>query len=239
MDRTYIGTAGWSIASHHADAFPGDGTHLERYARQLNAVEINSSFYRPHRRETYEKWARSVPETFCFSVKTPKTITHEHRLKECEALLEKFLSEANGLGEKLGVLLVQLPPSLRFDHGIASKFFDVLRSTSDTPIAFEPRHASWFGPEPIALLENAKISRVAADPPPFPDAASPGGWDGLAYFRMHGSPRVYHSNYEPDRIEIIAAKMKAANAESWCIFDNTAQFHALKNALSLKISMLK
>ncbi|MEO9336196.1 DUF72 domain-containing protein [Mesorhizobium sp. SB112] len=239
MDRIYIGTAGWSIASHHADAFPGDGAHIERYARQLNAVEINSSFYRPHRRETYEKWARSVPEIFRFSVKIPKAITHEHRLKECEALLEKFLSEANGLGEKLGVLLVQLPPSLRFEPEIASKFFDELRSRSDTPIALEPRHASWFGPKPTAMLKDAKISRVAADPPPVPDATSPGGWNGLAYFRMHGSPRIYHSNYEPDRIETIAGNMKAANAESWCIFDNTAQFHALENALSLKSSMLK
>lgn len=78
------------------------GSHLERYGAVLNAVEINTSFYRPHRTATYTRWAASVPEDFRFAVKVPKTITHERRLKDVGELLDRFLSEAGGLGPKLG-----------------------------------------------------------------------------------------------------------------------------------------
>src|SRR5688572_17535989 len=78
--RYYIGCAGWSLPKKFADAFPAEGSHLVRYAARLPAVEINSSFYRPHRPTTYEKWAASVPTGFRFSVKVPKWITHERRL---------------------------------------------------------------------------------------------------------------------------------------------------------------
>src|SRR3954470_11987598 len=113
-----IGTAAWSIPREHAAPFPVAGSHLERYAAVLNAVEINSSFYRPHRTATYERWAASVPEDFHFAVKIPKAITHERRLADVDDLLDRFLSEVSGLGPKLGPLLVQLPPSLSFQYGI-------------------------------------------------------------------------------------------------------------------------
>src|ERR671910_1309915 len=139
-----IGTAGWSIPKEHAAPFPATGSHLERYAKVLNAVEINSSFYRPHRTTTYERWAASVPESFRFAVKVPKAITHELRLKDADDLLDRFLSEVSGLGPKLGPLLVQLPPSLRFEDGVADIFLSELRSHVKGPIVCEPRHASWF-----------------------------------------------------------------------------------------------
>ena len=75
-----IGTAGWAIPRIHADLFPGNGTGLERYSGRLNAAEINSSFYRPHRPATYARWADAVPEAFRFSVKIPRSISHEKRL---------------------------------------------------------------------------------------------------------------------------------------------------------------
>ena len=136
-----IGTAGWSIPKEHAKPFPVAGSHLERYGTVLNAVEINSSFYRPHRTATYERWAASVPEAFRFAVKIPKTITHEHLLKDTGDLLDRFLSEAEGLGPKLGPLLVQLPPSLTFQSGIADRFLSELRSRVAGNIVCEPRHA--------------------------------------------------------------------------------------------------
>src|SRR5918995_5885915 len=105
-----------------------DGSHLERYAAVFNAVEINTSFYRPHRTATYQRWAASVPEDFRFAVKVPKTITHERRLKDADELLDRFLSEVGGLGPKLGPLLLQMPPSLSFQSGIADTFLSGLRS---------------------------------------------------------------------------------------------------------------
>jgi hypothetical protein len=90
-DRPLVGCAGWSIPVPLQARFAAAGTHLERYAAGLPSVEINSSFYRPHLPATYARWAASVPPTFQFSVKVPRSITHERRLKDIEALLEAFL----------------------------------------------------------------------------------------------------------------------------------------------------
>src|SRR5689334_3087872 len=118
-----IGTAGWSVPTRYRANFPASGSQLEKYATQLTAAEINSSFYRPHRRTTYERWAASVPDNFRFAVKIPKAITHERRLRDAGELLNRFLSEVAGLGPKLGPLLVQLPPSLAYVDGVSDAFF--------------------------------------------------------------------------------------------------------------------
>ncbi|TIW82750.1 MAG: DUF72 domain-containing protein, partial [Mesorhizobium sp.] len=111
--RCVVGTAGWSIPAAYKTSFPSAGSQLERYAMRLSNVEINSSFHKPHRRETYESWARSVPDHFRFSAKLPRAVTHERRLEACDDLLDIFLGQIGGLGAKLSVLLIQLPPSLQ------------------------------------------------------------------------------------------------------------------------------
>jgi uncharacterized protein YecE (DUF72 family) len=232
-----IGTASWSIPMEHGAAFPVHGSHLERYAAALNAVEINSSFYRPHRLATYERWAASVPEEFRFAVKIPKAITHDRRLKGAGDLLERFLSEVNGLGPKLGPLLLQLPPSLVFEAGTSDDFLRELRSRASSSIVWEPRHRSWFTPEVNSLLDELRIARVAADPAPVRGAGEPGGWRGLSYWRLHGSPRIYYSPYSNEAVAHMADQLvadQAADREAWCIFDNTAAFAATRDALSTK-----
>ena len=202
----------------------------------LNAVEINSSFHRPHRRATYERWAATVPDDFAFAVKMPKTITHEARLLAADALLDRFLEESGGLGTKRGPILIQLPPSLAFDPDIAAGFFAMLRKRTGVRLACEPRHPSWFAADADALLAGCRVARIAADPALVPAAALPGGWAGLAYFRMHGAPRIYYSDYDAERLNQIGRQMQtaaAAGAEVWCIFDNTADGHALGNALAI------
>jgi uncharacterized protein YecE (DUF72 family) len=213
------------------------GSHLERYGAILNAVEINSSFYRPHRTATYERWAVSVPEDFRFAVKIPKSITHERRFKDVGDLLDRFLAEVSGLGPKLGPLLVQLPPSLTFQPGVADGFLSELRNRVEGSIVCEPRHASWFTPEVEALLTELRIARVAADPAPVPRADEPGGWRGLSYYRLHGSPRIYYSAYSAEYLAAIAEVLTrdaAADIETWCIFDNTAAFAATGDALTTR-----
>jgi uncharacterized protein YecE (DUF72 family) len=111
-------------------------------------VEINSSFHKPHRRKTYERWAASVPADFAFGVKAPREITHGLRLARAGAALDAFLAQASGLGSKLGVLLFQLPPSLAFDARTTATFFRVLRKRHAGRVACEPRHATWFTPRP-------------------------------------------------------------------------------------------
>jgi uncharacterized protein YecE (DUF72 family) len=241
-DRTLrIGTAGWTIPSVHTALALGPGTHLERYARVLNCVEINSSFYRSHREETWQRWAASTPENFRFSVKLPKAITHTAKLAIEPRLLDPFFREIAALGKKLGPILIQLPPSLRFEDCLAAEFFKAFREHFSGPVALEPRHATWFAGAANDLLELHSISRVGADPSRQPAAVAnqpsqPAGWPGLAYFRLHGSPRTYYSNYEPAYLaalaEVIASLPHAK--EVWVVFDNTAHGHALANALDLQ-----
>jgi uncharacterized protein YecE (DUF72 family) len=235
MERR-IGTAGWTIPRIVADRFPADGSGLERYASTFSCAEINSSFHRSHRESTWMRWADSVPAQFAFSAKLSKEITHKRRLVDCEALLDQTLAEMRPLGDKLQILLVQLPPSLAFDRAIAAGFLAGLRSRWDRAVALEPRHASWFETEGEALLADHQVARVAADPAPAPGAEQPGGWGGLIYYRLHGSPVKYRSSYGDGRLEAIARAIEdAGEAQAWCIFDNTASSAATADALELKV----
>lgn len=237
MQPTYlIGCAGWTVPNVVRDEFPEAGTHLQRYAARFGAAEINSSFHRPHQLATYARWAAIVPDHFRFSVKIPKTITHSGRLAGDGTLLEDFLAGVAGLGPRLGCLLVQLPPSLAYDAVVANAFFTLLRTRFAGPVALEPRHASWFGVDPDALLTTHRVARVAADPASVPEAAETGGDGAIAYFRLHGSPRTYYSAYDDIYLDSLAARLRDAARRSravWCIFDNTVLGAATGNGLGL------
>lgn len=170
-------------------------------------------------------------------MKVPKTITHGLRLQQAGDLLETFLAEVAGLGDKLGCLLVQLPPSLSFEPAVAAGFFTDLRASLSVPMACEPRHPSWFAPPVDSLLQEIKVMRVAADPSCVPEAVGPGGWRGGSYYRLHGSPRVYYSAYSEEYLADLASRIQEDAAEGrtvWCIFDNTTLGAATRNALDLR-----
>jgi uncharacterized protein YecE (DUF72 family) len=228
-----VGTAGWSLPREAHARFPGEGSHLERYARVLRAVEINSTFHRPHRRSTFERWAASVPQGFRFSVKMPRAITHEMRLAKAGDAIDAFLADLAPIRAQVGCLLVQLPPSLEFDARTASAFFRALRSRFDAGIATEPRHPTWFTAAADALLARSRVARVAADPPRAPGGDEPGGSGELAYFRLHGSPRVYYSSYGEDFLAQLAGRAAGAAKPCWVIFDNTTLGAGTANALRL------
>ena len=231
-----IGCAGWSLPRALWPRFPAEGSHLERYAARFDAVEINTSFYRPHRRETYARWAATTPPAFRFAVKLPKTITHERRLVGAMPAFDAFRAQIDGLGDRLGCLLIQLPPSLAFDAGTVRRFVKALRQRHHGPVALEPRHASWFAPAAEALLAQFRIGRVLADPVLHDAGVAPGGWPGLVYLRLHGSPRVYWSAYSDEVLKQLAARLRHAQregAQCWCILDNTAGGEAVDNALTL------
>jgi uncharacterized protein YecE (DUF72 family) len=234
MAAVMVGCAGWSLPRVAWPQFPATGSHLQRYAARLNAAEINSSFYRPHQQATYARWARSVPGHFRFSVKLPKTITHQQRLVGCGQLLDTFLTQVSGLEEKLGCLLLQLPPSLTFDDAAAGNFLDQLRQGHGGPVALEPRHPSWFDAPADALLVRWRVARVLADPVLCDAGRWPGGDPSFVYLRLHGSPRVYYSAYEPGVLDALVVRLQLAassDASVWCIFDNTASGAATGDAL--------
>ncbi len=232
---TLVGCAGWTIPRELAPSFPQAGSHLERYAGRFPAVEINSCFHRPHQAKTYARWAASVPDGFRFSVKLPRTITHDARLAGADEALLRFAAEAGALGDKLGCVLVQLPPSLQFDAAVAADFFARLRQSFGCMLACEARHATWFDDAATQLLAGAGVTRVIADPAkgqPGPHVAT----TAAMYLRLHGSPRVYYSSYDTGYITHLAydmAQHAGAGGDAWIIFDNTASGAATANALDL------
>jgi uncharacterized protein YecE (DUF72 family) len=231
-----IGCAGWSLSSKVADSFPAAGSHLERYSAVFSAVEINSSFYRPHMPKTYARWRDSVPKDFSFAVKMPRTISHEHRLRDTNDLLDRFLAEASELENKLGCLLLQLPPSLEFNVDEADAFFSLLRRQTKIAVACEPRHGTWFTNAATDLMRQYAIGCVDADPRPVPNS-EPSGFDRTVYLRLHGSPVIYRSAYDDAFIEGVSEQIDttAPHADAvWCIFDNTADGEAIPNALALQ-----
>jgi uncharacterized protein YecE (DUF72 family) len=233
--RVHVGCAGWGLSSTVASLFPTEGSHLERYARVFSTVEINSSFYRAHQPKTYARWAASVPEAFRFCVKIPRAITHERRLREADAATHAFVDQVASLGDKLGCLLLQLPPSLALNKSEAESFFLMLRGLTSVPVACEARHASWFTPAAADLMIDAGIACVHAHPHPAPGAEPAGHVDTL-YIRLHGAPHIYYSAYSDAFIDAVAAQIadaRRSHQQVWCIFDNTAQGEAIPNALTL------
>jgi len=233
--QAFVGCAGWGISKEAAAAFPAEGSHLERYAAVLPAVEINSSFYRPHQPQTYARWAASVPDGFRFSIKLPKAITHEARLQNVDELLDRFVREAGELGHKLGCVLVQLPPSGAFDAAVVADFLPRLRERFPCMLALEGRHRTWFGDAATELLRAHGVTRVIADPA----AGQPGPHvptTDATYIRLHGAPRIYYSAYPPEAladVEAQIARMARPGVPLWCIFDNTAEGHSVPNALDV------
>ena len=231
----FVGCAGWNLARSVQHNFPSNGTHLERYSRVLPAVEINSSFYRPHRAATYARWRDSVPEAFRFSVKMPRSITHRLRLENTRIELQQFLDAANNLQHKLGCVLVQLPPNLLFVPSIARDFLSELRSSVAADIVCEPRHVSWAGHEANEIFDQFRIAHVAADPPAIPMTA-PLSCTDTVYVRLHGAPVIYHSAYSEEYLKQLADELAdhiKLSRRVWCILDNTASGAAIPNALFL------
>jgi Uncharacterized conserved protein len=231
-----IGCAGWSIPRDFKDQFPVEGSHLQRYAIRFSAVEINSSFYRPHLPRTYERWNAETPRDFRFSVKFPKLITHQKRLQNVREPMADFLVQSSHLSEKLSCYLIQLPPSLKFDYKVVIKFLQDFRELSNVPAVCEPRHAGWFTSEAMDLLNSFQLGFVQADPAPVP-LTQEVPENTFTYIRLHGSPRVYYSAYDDHQLRKIAERIQKARVKSreiWCIFDNTALGAATANALQLQ-----
>jgi len=157
---SYVGSAGWNVPRLHRERFAAAGSQLQRYASRLSAVEINSSFYRPHAAATYERWAAAVPDSFRFAVKIPKLITHDRALVRARDPLARFVDEIAGLGMKLGPLLLQLPPSFAFEPRRVGRFLDLLRRLPQQPPRFLDTWRGYNGHrtvEPISFQDRVEL----------------------------------------------------------------------------------
>lgn len=236
--RVRVGIAGWANPSEAQERRRAGETHLEYYARHFACVEINSTFYRSHRADTYARWRESTPDDFRFSVKLPRSITHESVLKGVRRDVNAFLNEIEPLEEKLSAILIQLPPSLVFDRRLLKRFMTVMPRHA-AQLVIEPRHPTWFTESADKLLAELGIARAGADPPRALDAGCAGGKRAFAYFRWHGSPRVYYSSYSREQLAGFAAQLPRGAREIWCIFDNTAAGAAWHNATAMRDTILR
>jgi uncharacterized protein YecE (DUF72 family) len=233
-----VGLAGWSNPPAKRLERDPDQTHLSYYAAHFSCVEINSSFYRAHQSVTYARWRDETPVPFRFSVKMPRSVTHESHLKRCATEVARFYEDISALQPKLAAVLVQLPPSLEFNGRTVRAFFNSVPRLRGTKVVCEPRHPSWFTSAPERALQDAGVSRVAADPARCPGAEVPGAARRFAYFRWHGAPHLYYSKYSEARLTAFAATVRTTKAsEIWCVFDNTARHAAWDDALKFAAAL--
>jgi uncharacterized protein YecE (DUF72 family) len=163
-------------------------------------------------------------------VKVPREITHT--AGDGGATLDRFLNEIHELGNKLGPLLIQFPPKANFERAAASDFFLSFRGKFHGQIVCEPRHATWFAAEAYELLNAHSILLVGADPKPV--SGAPGVFEYESrYYRLHGSPQMYYSEYTVEFLRQFKKHVALNRAGAWVIFDNTALGHAYHNALAL------
>jgi uncharacterized protein YecE (DUF72 family) len=237
MSEVRIGTSGWQYRHWRGRFYPTDlptAKWLEHYTRYFDTVELNNPFYRQPERKTFEKWRRSVPDDFVYAVKLNRFITHIKRLHIERDSVERSYGTLAGLGPKAAVVLVQLPPRMRFDEERADRFFRMVARRRRRH-AIEPRDASWFTDAALAFLRGRNIALVAGETPRWPTHLA--ATADFVYLRFHGPGRLYASNYEDDALREWAARIKAWRAEGrdvFAYFNNDEQGYAVRNALRLR-----
>ena len=211
-----IGTSGWQYRHWAPRFYRGvqQRRWLEHYAERFATVEVNASFYRLPSRETFTAWAERTPEDLVFVVKASRYLTHIRRLREPEDPVRRLVEAARGLGAKLGPVLVQLPPDMRREETLAA-------FPPDLRVAVEPRHASWFEPETLRLLERHDAALCMADRPGWrPEPYRTASW---GYLRMHegrASPRPCYGRAAIDAWARRLAERFGPDEDVYVFFNN-------------------
>jgi len=238
MARFYVGTSGWHYPHWRGVFYPEDlpsREWLSHYAQRFPTVELNASFYRQPKESTWGLWRRTVPEGFRFAVKASRFLTHIRRLAGPEEPLERVLSGARLLGDRLGPLLYQLPPGFhRTPENVSRLEAFLALLPEDLLHAVEFRHRSWFGDETVALLRRHGVAfcsfdMVGLECPLLATAR-------FAYFRFHGSEALYASNYTDEMLHDWAARLDGLGREvdeAYVYFNNDAWGYAVANAHTL------
>lgn len=236
-----IGTSGWSY-DHWADVlYPRGlppGQRLAHYAEVFDTVELNGSFYRWPKDSTFAGWREQLPEGFTMSVKAHRGLTHFRRLSAPEPWVERFERCWRALGDRAGVLLVQLHPGQQRDDDRLDSFLG--RLPANIRVAVELRHPSWNDPAVYALLERRRAAYVVMSGAGLP--CIPRATTDLVYVRMHGPDpeAMYAGSYSEDRLRQWAGQIadwQADGRDVWVYFNNDVQGHAVRNALSLRQMM--
>ena len=231
----YIGTSGWNYG-HWKDVFYpptyAKSTWLQFYAQNFTTVEVNATFYRLPKPETFENWRQTTPEGFLWAVKANRYIAHIKRLRDSGEALEKFFSAARTLKEKFGPVLFQLPPGLAFDEDTLDEFCENLEKYNHSS-ALEVRHKSWLNDSVLTKLEEHGVAFCISDTAglyPYEEAVTA----DFIYIRLHGSRKLYASDYREDELQAWAKKIRQWKRDTYIYFDNDFGGYAPKNATRLK-----
>jgi len=232
--KIFIGTSGWQYGHWRGVFYPQDLKYSEWfgfYCKYFSTVEINVTFYRDVRPSTFQKWYSITPDEFLFSVKTSRQITHFKKLKATQELVDNFLNRVAFLKEKLGVILIQLPPSLKFDESVIKDFFSIL--DKDYRYTIEVRNKTFIDDVFFNILKENNIAFCISDSAgryPFYETITA----DFVYIRLHGSQRLYASEYTEEELKQWCQKIKSWNKITYVYFDNDYMGYAVKNALQLK-----
>jgi len=234
--RYYIGTSGWHYEHWRERFYPEKlpkAKWLEFYADRFNTVELNASFYRVPSEETFTGWRDKAPSNFIYAVKVSRFITHIKRLKDAREATEKFIARAKTLGEKLGPLLYQLPPSMHRDDELLDSFLATLPPGLEH--VFEFRHQSWLDDDVFQILGKYNTGLCVFD---MPSVSCPVlATADFAYVRFHGSTGLYSSCYSDAELAEWAQKLAALAVDLRAVyiyFNNDIEGFAVSNAETLR-----
>ncbi|WP_312818041.1 DUF72 domain-containing protein [Kaistella carnis] len=240
-NKRYIGCSGFAQGYWKGFFYPEDlpsKDYLAFYSEHLSAVEINSTFYRKPMVKTLAKWYDSTGTEFRFFIKIPKAITHLKKLTEVKQEVSLFCEYiSGGLEEKLAGFLFQLPPSFQFTPENLEKVLNA--GDRNYMNVFEFRHESWWNSEvQEALKKNAIIFAGVSFPKNIPDDVVINN-DNTLYYRLHGVPQLFKSEYSESELEDLAKKIENFKGTSYLFFNNTFGVAGIKNALFLDKALNK
>jgi uncharacterized protein YecE (DUF72 family) len=226
----HLGMSGFSYPEWIGDVYP-KGTKrsgmLTAFAEIFNAVEINMSFRRTPEESTIDRWREAVPESFRFTMKANQLITHWRRLVDVADDVSEFVGRASRLGERLGAVLFQLPPTLKFDAGVIDAFASSL--PSGHTYAFEPRDASFLTPEATEVLRKHGLALCLNDDLFDPKRYATTG--SIAYFRFHRD--TYSSDDIAERASLVRA-ITEQGTDAYVFFAHEDNPQSVRPALSMK-----
>lgn len=251
--QIYIGTSGYNYRDWREKFYPKDvpqSQWLSYFSTNFNTVEINATFYRSFPLSVFDKWNKSTPEDFKFTIKGSRLITHIKRLKDVEEETNKFFESSGKLDKKLAIVLWQFPASfnlLKDKNNVIAKiknFLSLLSKQSLTRLknaqnVFEFRHESLFVKEIFDLFDTYKAGFVVNDTPAFASAERVTG--KIVYIRFHGPGKLYSTSYSDKELEIWAGKIKEylKSYDVYCYFNNDVGGFAVENAKKLRELVVK
>ena len=236
MAKAYIGTSGWSYKGWKESFLEGvpQSEWLSYCAERFTGIEVNGTFYRLQSKDTFRKWRDETPADFRFAIKGHRYVTHNKKLGEVDESIALMREPAEPMGEKLAVVVWQLPASFKKNAEKLEAFLKGLEVWRSVRHAIEFRDRSWFDDETAGRLSERQVAVCQSDAPDFPL------WDrvttDLVYVRLHGHTRKYASRYSSRLLDEWAAKVRRwleEDREVHVYFDNDAEGHAPYDALRL------